>query len=130
LQKKSTIAIVDDDSSVRVATESLVRSLGFDALTFASAEEFLQSSSIGETACVIADVQMPGMNGADLQVVLLARGHRIPILFITAFPDDRIRDRVLKAGAVCYLAKPFDSRMMIDCLRSAVQMHPDGGSER
>jgi FixJ family two-component response regulator len=130
LKKKPTIAIVDDDSSVRLATESLVRSLGFDARTFPSANEFLKSFYVGETACVITDVQMPGMSGVDLQDALLERGHRIPILFITAFPEDRIRDRVLKAGAVCYLIKPFDGRMMSDCLRSALQKQQCGPNER
>jgi FixJ family two-component response regulator len=124
-----TIAIVDDDGSVRLATESLVRSLGFGARTFASAQEFLQSSNLNEAACVIADVQMPGMSGVDLQDALLKRGHRIPMIFITAFPEDRIRDRVLKNGAACYLIKPFDGRTLIDCLRAAMQKHQDATNE-
>src|SRR6266850_3709692 len=84
LQQTPTIAIVDDDCSVRLAAESLVRSLGFVACTFASAQDFLQSPGFEETACLILDVQMPGMTGVDLQDVLLKRGHHIPIIFITA----------------------------------------------
>ena len=121
LQQAPTIAIVDDDCSVRLATESLVRSLGFVALTFASAQDFLQSPGLEETACLILDVQMPGMSGVDLQDVLLKRGRRIPIIFITAFPEDKVRDRVLRAGAVSFLVKPFDGRKMIDSLHVALQ---------
>ena len=123
MQQAPTIAIVDDDCSVRLATESLVRSLGFTARTFASAHEFLQSPGLQETACLILDVQMPGMSGVDLQDILLKRGFHIPIIFITAFPDDRVRDRLLRAGAVSFLTKPFDGRRMIDCLQVALQKH-------
>jgi FixJ family two-component response regulator len=128
LQQAPTIAIVDDDCSVRLATEGLVRSLGFVARTFASAQDFLQAPRFEETACLILDVQMPGMTGVDLQDDLLKRGHHIPIIFITAFPEDRVRDRVLRAGAVSFLTKPFDGRKMIDCLRAALQKH-NGGAD-
>jgi FixJ family two-component response regulator len=121
LEKTPTIAIVDDDSSIRLAIESLVRSLGFVARTFASAYELLQSSDLYETACAIVDVQMPGMSGVDLQRVLSERGCQIPLIFITAFPEERVRDGVLKAGAVCFLSKPFDGRIMVDCLHTALQ---------
>jgi FixJ family two-component response regulator len=121
LEKIPTIAIVDDDSSIRLATESLVRSLGFVARTFASAQELLQSPDLLDTACAIVDVQMPGMSGIDLQRVLAEQGHRIPLIFITAFPEERVRDGVLRAGAVCFLSKPFDGRNMIDCLHAALQ---------
>jgi FixJ family two-component response regulator len=124
-----TIAIVDDDYSVRLATESLVRSLGFTARTFASAKDFLQSAGLNETACLILDVQMPGMSGVDLQDALLKRGHHIPIIFITAFPEDRVRERVLRAGAVSFLIKPFDGRKMIDCLRLALQKQTSGSDK-
>jgi FixJ family two-component response regulator len=129
LQKAPTIAIVDDDFSVRLATESLVRSLGFDARTFASAKDFMQSAGLTETACLILDVQMPGMSGVDLQDALLKRGHHIPIIFITAFPEDRVRERVLRAGAVSFLIKPFDGRKMIDCLRLALQKQTSGSDK-
>lgn len=120
LQQTPTIAIVDDDGSVRLSTESLVRSVGYAARTFASAQEFLCSPGLSETACLIVDVQMPVMSGVDLQGELLKRGYRIPIIFITAFPEDRVRDQVLEAGAVCYLVKPFNGGAIIDYLRKAL----------
>ncbi|TSJ64029.1 response regulator [Starkeya sp. 3C] len=114
------ITIIDDDESVRVATESLVRSLGFSARTFASAEDFLNSPLLGETACVITDVQMPGMSGVELQSQLRARGDETPLIFITAFPEERIRRQVHAAGAVGFLAKPFDGHAMIECIDRAL----------
>src|SRR5262249_36155314 len=116
-----TISIVDDDPSVRVATESLVRSLGFAACTFASAAEFLQSPDLSATACVIADVAMPGMTGIEMQDALIDRGYRLPVVFITAFPEERARQRALDAGAVCFLSKPFAAHSMIDCLDAALR---------
>jgi FixJ family two-component response regulator len=107
-----------------------VRSLGFVARTFASAQDFLRSPRLEETACLILDVQMPGMTGVDLQDVLLKGGYRIPIIFITAFPEDRVRDRVLRAGAVSFLIKPFDGRKMIDCLQVALQKRNDGAADK
>ena len=92
------ISIIDDDEAVRVATENLVRSLGFGASTFASAEEFLQSARLHDTSCLITDVQMPGMTGVELQSYLLEQGHDLPIIFITAFPEERVRER---ADAAC-----------------------------
>ena len=94
------IAIVDDDESVRNATKALVRSLGYHASTFASADEFLKSEQVHDTSCLITDVQMPGLSGIDLQNRLVARGHGIPIIFMTAYPDDKVRARAMKAGAV------------------------------
>jgi FixJ family two-component response regulator len=91
LKRVSVISIVDDDESVRTATNSLMRSLGFTAYTFASAEEFLRSLQLNDTSCLISDVQMPSMSGIELQRHLIARGHRTPIIFITAFPDESIR---------------------------------------
>lgn len=120
MQEIPTISIVDDDASVRVATESLVRSLGYVACTFASAAEFLRSPHLGTTACVIADVAMPGMTGIEMQEVLITQGRRVPIIFITAFPEERMRKRALEAGAVCFLSKPFDARSMIECLGAAL----------
>ena len=129
MQDIPVISIVDDDGSVRLATESLVRSLGYVVHTFASATNFLQSPHLDETACVIADVQMPGMSGVDLQATLRQRGYRTPIIFMTAYPEGRIRDRALQAGAVCFLSKPFDARTMIDCLRTALERDIGGTSE-
>ncbi len=114
------IAIVDDDEAVRVATESLVRSLGLRALTFASAEEFLNAPSTADVGCLITDVQMPGMTGDELQARLLQLGRDIPTIFITAFPEERIRERVRRAGAIAFLSKPFDGNVMVDCIDKAL----------
>ena len=112
------ISIVDDDDTVRAATESLVRSLGFETRTFASAELFLQSSSLQATRCLILDVQMPNMSGIELQERLSERGFKIPIIFITAYPDEAVRQRAMEAGAVAFLLKPFEvyGQRFIDCL--------------
>jgi FixJ family two-component response regulator len=114
------ISIIDDDEAVRVATENLVRSLGFGASTFSSAEEFLKSSRLEETSCVITDVHMPGMTGVELQTRLLALGHDLPMIFITAFPEERTRERVHAAGAIGFLSKPFDGGAMIQCIDRAL----------
>jgi FixJ family two-component response regulator len=115
------ISIVDDDQSVREATDALVRSLGYAAATFASAEEFLSSDRMHTTSCVIADVQMPGLSGIDLQQRLLALGLRLPIIFVTAFPDERSRRRAMDAGAVDFLSKPLSDERLISCLDAAVK---------
>jgi FixJ family two-component response regulator len=121
------ISIVDDDASIRVATDNLLRSLGYTVHTFASAEEFLRSSHFNDTSCVIADVQMPAMSGVELQALLLAQGHLVPFIFITAFPEETIRNRAMKAGAICFLTKPFDRLSLIKCLDTALQRR-DGGT--
>jgi FixJ family two-component response regulator len=95
---------------------SLVRSLGFAAVAFASAEEFLASPTLNETSCLVVDVQMPGMSGLELQSELAARDRRMPVIFITAFPEDRIRRRAEAAGAAGFFGKPVDSRALIRCL--------------
>src|SRR6201981_1042700 len=107
------ISIVDDDPSVRAAAVRLFRSLGFSAHAFASAQEFLSSPQLKETSCVIADVEMPGMNGVELKYYLVANGHPTPIIFITAFPHERVRERAMKAGAVDFLSKPFDEARLL-----------------
>jgi FixJ family two-component response regulator len=114
------IAIIDDDASVRVATNRLVRSLGYTTHAFASADEFLRSPLVNATSCVIADVHMPGMDGVQLQSHLRAHGSRLPIIFITAFPNESIRARALEGGAVELLAKPFDAATLIKCLDVAL----------
>ena len=98
------IVIVDDNKSVREATKDLIRSLGYRAMTFASAEEYLGSGHVDETSCLITDVEMPGLNGVELQSVLTSQGHRFPIIFITAYPAERVRLRVEKAGACGFFA--------------------------
>lgn len=113
-------SIIDDDESVRIATKSLLSSLGWAVHTFASAEEYLESQSLNDTSCLIIDVQMPGMSGVELQRVLTNRGYSIPIVFITAFPEDRIERRALQGGALCFLTKPFDETSLILCLEKAL----------
>jgi FixJ family two-component response regulator len=121
LSRTPVISIVDDDDSVRTAMSSLVRSLGYEACVFASAEAFLASPRLQDTACLIADIQMPGMSGLDLQSELQARQRRIPIIFITAFPEERIRKRAEAAGAVGFFSKPVDGHVIIGCLDSALK---------
>jgi FixJ family two-component response regulator len=117
----SMISVVDDDASIRVATGNLLRSLGHTVCTFASAKEFLRSSRFADTSCVIADVQMPAMSGVELQAILLAQGHRVPFIFITAFPEETIRERTMKAGAIGFLTKPFDTLTLIKCLDTVLE---------
>jgi FixJ family two-component response regulator len=121
LQKVPVISIVDDDESVRVATRSLVRSLGFAADTFASAEDFLQSPRMNDSACVITDVQMPGLSGVELQDRLLAQGNSVPIIFVTGFPGGDVEARAMKAGAVGFLRKPCDGSTLIKALDAALK---------
>ncbi len=120
MAKVPVISIVDDDESVREATKSLVRSLGFSAATFASAEEYLESECAQDTACLIADVQMPGMNGVDLQSRLIADGYDMPIIFVTAFYEQKLHDRAIEAGALGFLRKPFDDNSLINYLDKAL----------
>ena len=94
--------------------------MGYAAETFSSAEEYLRSNRAADTACLISDIQMPGMNGADLQDRLMADGHRTPIIFVTAFPDEGIRARVMKAGAYGFLTKPFSDESLMECLDRAL----------
>lgn len=116
------ISIIDDDDLTRAAVETLVRSLGFSARTFASAESFLQSSSLVETRCLILDVQMPKMSGVDLQDHLSNNGFDIPIIFVTAYRDETVKARALNAGAICFLHKPLDldGPRLVDCIYAAL----------
>jgi FixJ family two-component response regulator len=118
LPESKLISIIDDDVSVGRATGSLVRSLGFEAQTFTSAEDFLRWPRKEETSCIICDVQMPGMSGLDLCETLAAQGSRTPIIFITAFSRDRVRRRA--GDAACILQKPFDASELAICLKQAV----------
>jgi FixJ family two-component response regulator len=121
LSKAPKISIVDDDESVRISTEGLLRSFGFVTCSFASAEEFLASPCLDETSCLISDVQLPGMSGIDLHNQLIARQCAIPVIFITAFPEEITRKSATQAGAIGFLSKPFDGQNLIDCLNVAVQ---------
>jgi FixJ family two-component response regulator len=120
LLRKTVISIIDDDESVRLATAGLVRSLGFMAFAFESAEDFLGSSNLEDTSCLICDIQMPGMTGLELQDHLIAHNYQIPTIMITAFPEERIRKRALETGAIGFFGKPFDSQAMIRCIDSVI----------
>lgn len=115
----SVISVVDDDASVRTAIDNLLSSHGYVVHTFASAEEFLQSTLLHNSSCVVADVQMPGMSGLDLLTHMHAQRHDTPFIFITAFPEDSVRDLALKAGAIGFLAKPFAAPELIKCVETA-----------
>jgi FixJ family two-component response regulator len=115
------IAIVDDDDVVREAMKFLMRSFGYQASTFGSADEFLNSNQVHDTSCLITDVQMPGLSGIELQDRLVARGHRIPIIFITAYSDENVRIRAMKAGALAFLIKPIDPHHLVEHLEKALK---------
>ncbi|RXF72680.1 response regulator transcription factor [Hansschlegelia zhihuaiae] len=114
------IAIVDDDEAVRTSTASFVRSLGYATRTYRSGTEFLSESSRREPDCMIADVQMPGISGPELQQRLIAEGRRFPIIFLTAFPSEAIRGRVMAAGAAGFLAKPSDGETIVARIEDAL----------
>jgi FixJ family two-component response regulator len=124
----SVISVIDDDASVRAATNNLLSSHGYLIQTFVSADDFLKSNHLDESSCVIADVQMPGMSGLDLLTHLRAQGYAVPFIFITAFPDDSVRTRALKAGAICFLGKPFTGPALINCIKTALNQHGGAGS--
>jgi FixJ family two-component response regulator len=117
------IAVVDDDEGVREGTKTLLRSMGYSASTFGAAEEFLKSKQFSNTSCVITDLQMPELSGLDLQDLLIARGHRIPIIFITAYPDENARTRAMNAGAVAFLSKPVNHDQLLGYLDKALKVH-------
>jgi FixJ family two-component response regulator len=115
------IAIVDDDESVRFALKGMMKSVGLPAQAFASAEDFLNSGILHQIACLIADIRMPGMSGLDLQKKLNAEHYRIPTIFITAHGDAKMRLQALRAGAVEFLAKPFDDEVLLENIRAALE---------
>jgi FixJ family two-component response regulator len=115
------IVIVDDDHAVREAMKFLMRSYGYHASTFGSADEFLESAKVHDTSCLITDVQMPGLSGIELQDWLIARGYRTPIIFITAYSDENVRIRAMKAGAVAFLIKPIDCHQLVDHVEKALK---------
>lgn len=121
---KPLISIIEDNSGVREALKSFILSHGYASSTFAAAEEYLESKFLHSTACLISDVQLPGMSGPDLQARLIADGYRIPIVFVTGFVSETIRTRVLTAGAVGYLAKPLNPRALTECLEKALASIP------
>ena len=125
---KPLIAIVDDDVSMREAIEGLMRSLGFEAETFSSADAFLKFPDIDRAACLVTDIHMPGMSGLDLHRRLVASSKSIPTVLITAYPDENARSRGLGPGVIGYLTKPFGEQDLLDCIRSALALSSEGES--
>jgi FixJ family two-component response regulator len=119
--RKNLISLVDDDESIRRTTTLLVESFGFHAAAFESAESFLKSGQLHETSCLIIDIQMPGMNGLQLQSHLAAVGYKIPIIFITAYDKKESGQQALQSGAVAFLGKPFSDELLLQALRAALQ---------
>ena len=115
------ISIVDDDESARAAIQGVLKSVGWQTRSFRSAEEFLESGQLCETACLISDIRMPGMSGLELQARLAGEGRRIPIIFVTAHGDSRMQARAMKAGAVAFLGKPFDDKVLLQEVRTALE---------
>ncbi|MEG9436009.1 response regulator [Edaphobacter sp. HDX4] len=120
--KAKLVAIVDDDESVRIALQGLMKAVGLTAKAFSSAEEFLVSGQQRQTACLITDIRMPGMSGLDLQAKLNAENCRIPTIFITAHGDSKMRLQALRSGAVEFLAKPFNDDDLLESVRAALEM--------
>ena len=120
MSKRSLVAVIDDDESVRESLPDLVRQFGFAAQAFSSAEAFLASEGVSKTRCLIVDIAMPGMSGPDLQRELIRRRQKIPIVFITATEDRTVRPRLLGQGAVECLFKPFSETALLDALNAAV----------
>jgi FixJ family two-component response regulator len=116
----TSIAVVDDDASIRAATDSLLRSRGYAVFTFESGEDFLQSAELNGTSCVITDVRMPVMGGIELQAILRAQGCTVPFIFITAFPERVVRTQAMNGGATCFLTKPFDAPTLIKYVEIAL----------
>ncbi len=118
---ENLISVVDDDESVRRTTTLLIESFGFQAAAFESADTFLRSGRLQDTSCLIVDVQMPGMNGLQLQSHLAAAGCGIPIIFITAYESNDSRQRAMQAGAAAFLGKPFSDEQLLQTIRSALR---------
>lgn len=113
-----TICVVDDDEAMRVSLENLLRSCGYAVRTFDSALAFLASGL--RPACIVSDLQMPGMNGVELKRTLIASGLDVPVIIVTAFPEDRIRTQAEEAGVLCFFQKPFKADDLIACVEAAV----------
>ncbi len=120
MSQSSLIAIVDDDPSFRDSMRRLVTSLGYTVAVFDSAAEFLASPRIAATDCLVADVHMPDMTGIELFLHLIGTGQAIPTILVTAYPEGRVQERMLKEGVQCYLSKPLEEAVLIDCLHTAV----------
>ena len=126
--KRPLIAIVDDDESMREAIKGLMRSIGFDAVTFSSAHDFLSDPDIHRTSCLVTDINMPGMSGLDLHRRLVALGKSIPTVLITAFPEKNVRTSAFGSDIVGCLIKPFDEQILYGCILSALALNSKGES--
>jgi FixJ family two-component response regulator len=120
LSERSLISIVDDDLSFGDSMRRLVKALDYSVAVFPSAAQFLASTQLAATACLVADIHMPEMTGVELYDYLVESGHAIPTILVTAYPDDRVKERMLTLGVECYLLKPLVEAALIDCLRTAV----------
>jgi FixJ family two-component response regulator len=120
LANTPTISVVDDDVWAREGIRDLIAAIGYEVRTFESAEEFVASDSIAKTACLITDLNMPGMSGLELQAYLRSVGHSVPIIIVTAYPIEEHRTRALKDGATSFLTKPLDERVLVSCLTHAI----------
>ncbi|HKE62726.1 MAG TPA: response regulator [Nitrospira sp.] len=123
MNKARLISIVDDDAALRMSIDDLIRSAGFRAKGFASAESFLRSPDRQETACLILDVRMPHMNGLELQQHIVEAKWNIPIIFITSFADEAVRAEAMGAGAIDFLYKPFSEDKILNALQKALHQH-------
>lgn len=121
MPKPTLVAVVEDDRFFRESMRRLLRSRGYRVEAFPSAADFVASPHLSETACLIADVQMPGMTGPELYRHLIASGYEIPTILVTAYADDQVRARALKDGVVCYLPKPIDEKRLLACLHAALR---------
>lgn len=130
MPKTPVISIVDDDETVRECTLDLLKSMGFCALAYSSAADFLNSNKLHSTSCLIADVQMPAMTGLELHSRLVGSSNIIPTILITAYPDDLDRSRVLPAGVICYLTKPFSYDDLFAAICTALGWHKAGAKEK
>ena len=115
------VSIVDDDPHAREGIKELIESLGYNALAFVSAQDFLQSGAVAKTSCLITDLQMPGLNGLELQERLQEQGYQTPVILITAYPNENHRRRALSAGAIGFLSKPFEEQSLLECLTIAME---------
>jgi FixJ family two-component response regulator len=128
MSERSLISVVDDNRPFRESMRRLIRSLGCAVEVFPSAADFLASPHVDATACLIADVHMPGMNGDTLYRRLVDTGSAIPTILVTAYPEDAVRTRALQDGVVCYLHKPLNRNQLVECIRSALKRPPRAGS--
>ena len=125
--RANLISVVDDDESVRRATKLLIESFGYRARVFESAETLLKPGQLNETSCLVVDIQMPGMNGLQLQSHLAVEGWSIPVIFITAYGNKQVRRKAMQAGAVAFLEKPFGDEQLLETIRSTLPQ--DNGDE-